>query len=161
MEKLNARIVSQIKNIFKANEADYGKIEKLENKAKELIAEAEAIKIGVNLSESKVRIMTGGTVNVDGSVSGGFTSDQLVEAVITPKLDDNGNAVLDKNGYPMKSKSYVLKYPDTVLPPAEEPAQTSELPDGETETVAPAEVPSDSEDSTQVGQGMSIETPNI
>lgn len=47
------------------------------------------------------------------AVFDGFTTEDLVEAVTT----DTGK--FDKNGKPIKLTKYVLKYPDTVLPPTQ------------------------------------------
>lgn len=45
------------------------------------------------------------------TMTGGFTTEDLVTKVI-----ETTNAV-DKNGKPIKVTKYVLKYPDTVIPP--------------------------------------------
>lgn len=45
--------------------------------------------------------------------TGGWTTEDLVERVVTE------TAKLDKDGKPIKMTQYVLKYPDTVVPPTE------------------------------------------
>ena len=55
------------------------------------------------------------------AVFNGHTTEDLVETVIT----DTGK--LDKNGKPIKITKFVLRYPDTILPPKnEETAETAE-----------------------------------
>lgn len=43
--------------------------------------------------------------------TGGFTTEDLVERVVTE------TAKFDKDGKPVKMTQYVLKYPDTIVPP--------------------------------------------
>lgn len=45
--------------------------------------------------------------------TGGWTTEDLVERVVTE------TAKLDKDGKPIKMTQYVLKYPDTIVPPTE------------------------------------------
>lgn len=49
-------------------------------------------------------------------LTGGYTTEQLVDRVV----EDTGK--LNKDGAPIKTTKYVLKYPDTVVPP--EPEET-------------------------------------
>lgn len=52
------------------------------------------------------------------TMTGGFSTEDLVNKVV-----ETTNS-LDKNGNPIKTTKFVLKYPDTVVPPTEEtPAQ--------------------------------------
>lgn len=44
-------------------------------------------------------------------VTGGYTTEDLVERVVTETTK------LDKDGKPIKMTQYVLKYPDTIVPP--------------------------------------------
>ena len=46
-------------------------------------------------------------------VTGGYTTEDLVERVITETTK------LDKDGKPIKMTQYVLRYPETVIPPTE------------------------------------------
>lgn len=48
------------------------------------------------------------------AMTGGFTTVDLVDRIIEP------TNTVDKNGKPVKITKYVLKYPDTVLPPMED-----------------------------------------
>lgn len=45
--------------------------------------------------------------------TGGWTTEDLVERVVTETTK------LDKDGKPIKMTQYVLKYPDTIIPPTE------------------------------------------
>lgn len=45
--------------------------------------------------------------------TGGWTTEDLVERVVTETTK------LDKDGKPIKMTQYVLKYPDTIVPPTE------------------------------------------
>ena len=55
------------------------------------------------------------------TMTGGFSTEDLVNKVV-----ETTNS-LDKNGNPVKITKFVLKYPDTVVPPTEEtPAQKVE-----------------------------------
>ena len=46
-------------------------------------------------------------------VTGGWTTEDLVERVVTETTK------LDKDGKPIKMTQYVLKYPETIIPPTE------------------------------------------
>ena len=48
------------------------------------------------------------------TMTGGFSTEDLVNKVV-----ETTNS-LDKNGNPIKTTKFVLKYPDTVVPPTEE-----------------------------------------
>ena len=48
------------------------------------------------------------------TMTGGYTTEDLVVKVVEPT-----NSV-DKNGNPIKITKYVLRYPDTVIPPVED-----------------------------------------
>lgn len=66
-------------------------------------AEVDSLQQMIDLSDAPIKLMTGG-----------YGVEDLVRKVITPtdKLDKNGNI--------LKSTSYELIYPDTVVPPIEE-----------------------------------------
>lgn len=102
----NSRVIAQIKNIFKANEQDYNKVERLKAKQAELQAEIEELTEGINLAEARVI-----------KVTGGYSSKDIIEVVVTPLFNEDGTPKLDEKGYQQKKKQYVLKYPDTVVPP--------------------------------------------
>lgn len=102
----NSRVIAQIKNIFKANEQDYNKVERLKAKQAELQEEIEELTEGINLAEARVI-----------KVTGGYSSKDIIEVVVTPLFNEDGTPKLDEKGYQQKKKQYVLKYPDTVVPP--------------------------------------------
>ena len=119
MKKFNARIVNQIKNIFKANEKDYKDLDKVNKKIAELEEERETLQANIALTEQRVK-----------NITGGYTSDQIYTTVMVPKMDENGVQKRDANGYLMSEKKYVLLHPDTIIP-VEEPTP------GVTEEAAP------------------------
>ena len=73
---------------------------KIIDQIEELQKEWEALNAAQNQYEGAIKTMTGG-----------FTTEDLVTKVI-----ETTNAV-DKNGKPIKVTKYVLKYPDTIIPP--------------------------------------------
>ena len=56
------------------------------------------------------------------TMTGGYTTEDLVVKIVEPTNS------MDKNGNPIKITKYVLRYPDTVIPPVcdEEPCCTTE-----------------------------------
>lgn len=54
-------------------------------------------------------------------VTGGYSTEDLIERIVetTDKTD--------KDGKPVKITKWVLKYPDTIIPPAEEPKEEASL----------------------------------
>lgn len=107
-KKFNSRTIAQVKNLFKANEAEYNKIDKLNDKIVALQEELNMTMAGIESVEARVKALTGG-----------YTSRDLIEAVRTPLINEDGTPKLDKNGYAMYKKQYVCKYPETFLPPVE------------------------------------------
>ena len=72
------------------------------------------------------------------TMTGGYSSEDLVEKVIET------TGVVDKNGKPVKTTKFVLKYPETVIPVATEENETTtatevddtkEIPDAGTEYI--------------------------
>ena len=72
------------------------------------------------------------------TMTGGYSSEDLVEKVIET------TGVVDKNGKPVKTTKFVLKYPETVIPvaakenedtTAAEVDDTKEIPDAGTEYI--------------------------
>ena len=107
-KKFNSRTIAQVKNLFKANEAEYNKIDKLNEKITELQTELEMTIAGIESVEARVKALTGG-----------YTSRDLIQAVRIPLINEDGTPKLDKNGYAMYKKQYMCKYPETFLPPIE------------------------------------------
>lgn len=55
------------------------------------------------------------------TMTGGYSTEDLVEKVIET------TNTLDKNGKPIKVTKYILKYPETIIPPAETPCVSDEI----------------------------------
>ena len=78
--------------------------EKLTREINEREKELESIQIQIDAFQGPIKEMTGG-----------FSSEDLVQRVV--EVTDK----LDKEGKPVKITKWVLKYPDTIIPVAEEP----------------------------------------
>lgn len=105
---LNNRELAQVKRIAQNVDADYQKACKLEVKIAELIAERNALQQGIDEMEAPVVRKTGG-----------FKSTDIFTKVITPQFNENGTPKTDKEGRQIRITKWVLKYPDTILPPVE------------------------------------------
>lgn len=123
-KKFNSRTIAQVKNLFKANEAEYNKIDKLNDKIVGLQAELDMTVAGIESVEARVKALTGG-----------YTSRDLIEAVRTPLINEDGTPKLDKNGYAMYKKQYVCKYPETFVPTEADLDNTVEVEQVPTETL--------------------------
>ena len=64
-----------------------------------------------------------------------FRSEDLVEKVIET------TGAVDKNGKPVKVTKYVLKYPETVIPPVENSAENVTTSEVDTTSVSETELP--------------------
>lgn len=106
--KLTQREIAQLKRIAANVNADVIKRDKLEAKKMELQKEIDKLTATIDLSEAPVKVMTGG-----------YTTSDLLKKTV----EDTGK--VDKDGRPIKTTKYVLIYPETILPPAEE-APTAE-----------------------------------
>lgn len=101
MKELSKFEIAAIKRTAQNVNAMVTKKTKLKEKIDALQAEYDQIEEAQEQFEAPVRKMTGG-----------YGTEDLVEKVI----ENTGK--LDKDGKPIKLTKYVLKYPDTVLPPA-------------------------------------------
>lgn len=88
------------------------KKQKLLAKKKEIDSELEFIQDQIEQYEAPIK-----------KVTGGYGTEDLIERVVeaTDKTDKNGNVV--------KVTKWNLKYPDTIVPPAEEPATEQSIKD--------------------------------
>lgn len=91
---------------------------KITEQIEELQKEWDTLNAAQNQYEEAIRTMTGG-----------YTTEDLVTKVIET------TSAVDKNGKPIKVTKYVLKYPDTIIPPTtildyEEKVQNDEVPNG-------------------------------
>ena len=69
------------------------------------------------------------------TMTGGYSAEDLVEKVIET------TGAVDKNGKPVKVTKYVLKYPETVIPPVENSAENVTTSEVDTTSVSETELP--------------------
>lgn len=100
MKELSKFEIAAIKRTAQNVNAMVTKKTKLKEKIDALQAEYDQIEEAQEQFEAPIKKMTGG-----------YGTEDLVEKVI----EDTGK--LDKNGKTMKLAKYILKYPDTILPP--------------------------------------------
>lgn len=91
---------------------------KIAEQIEELQKEWDTLNAAQNQYEEAIKTMTGG-----------YTTEDLVTKVIET------TSAVDKNGKPIKVTKYVLKYPDTIIPPTtvldyEDEVQNDEVPNG-------------------------------
>lgn len=112
---LNNRELAQVKRIAQNVDADYQKVGKLNEKIAELTKERDELQQGIDEMEAPVIRKTGG-----------FKSTDIYEKTIVPQFNENGTPKTDKDGRQLKVTKYVLRYPDTIVPPVENEAPTAE-----------------------------------
>lgn len=100
MKTFSTREIAQLKRTAQNVAPMVAKREKLYAKVKELYKEMEVLDAQIDAWESGTKIMTGG-----------YTTSDLVSRVVKEVTADDGKVT--------KTVSFVLKYPDTVLPPEE------------------------------------------
>ena len=114
MKTFSTREIAQLKRTAQNVAPMAAKREKLYTKIKELYKEMEILDAQIDAWESGTKIMTGG-----------YTTSDLVSRVVKEVTADDGKVT--------KTVSFVLKYPDTVLPPEEtielNPEDAIELPE--------------------------------
>ena len=69
------------------------------------------------------------------TMTGGYSAEDLVEKVIET------TGAVDKNGKPVKVTKYVLKYPETVIPPVENSAKNVTTSEVDTTSVSETKLP--------------------
>ena len=116
---LNARELAQVRRIAQNVDADYQKVCKLNEKIAELTAQMNELQQGIDEQEAPVMRKTGG-----------FKSTDLYVKTIVPQFNENGTPKTDKDGRQIKVTKYVLRYPDTIVPPVEntQVAETEPVP---------------------------------
>ena len=107
-KNLNNRELAIIKRIAQNVDADFQKVCKLETKIKELTVEANEISKSIEEMEAPVVRMTGG-----------YKSTDIFKKTIIPQFNEDGSPKTDKDGRQLKVTKYVLRYPDTIVPPTE------------------------------------------
>lgn len=119
-KKFNKMAVSQIKNTAKSCYFLSKEKEKLEKEIAEKQARLEEVNAQYDEYQAPIKRMTGG-----------YTTNELLDRQVV----DTGK--VDKDGRPIKVTNYVLKYPDTIVPPTQE----TELIDAPEEAVTASEEP--------------------
>ena len=69
------------------------------------------------------------------TMTGGYRAEDLVEKIIKT------TGAVDKNGKPEKVTKYVLKYPETIIPPVENSAENVTTSEVDTTSVSETELP--------------------
>lgn len=136
MKELSKFEIAAIKRTAQNVNAMVTKKTKLKEKIDALQAEYDKIEEAQEQFEAPIRKMTGG-----------YGTEDLVEKVI----EDTGK--LDKDGKSIKLTKYVLKYPDTILPPTMDDDNDGVVDD--TEKAPEVEVPADN----AVAIDPSVESP--
>lgn len=125
-KKFNKMAVSQIKNTAKSCYFLSKEKEKLEKEIAEKQARLEEVNAQYDEYQAPIKRMTGG-----------YTTNELLDRQVV----DTGK--VDKDGRPIKVTNYVLKYPDTIVPPTQEVEEVEptapEEPE-EPETTEPADL---------------------
>lgn len=98
--------IAQLKRTAQNVEQSVKRKNKLEKQIIELSQEYKQAKEEIDAWQAPIK-----------AVFHGHTTEELVESVTT----DTGK--LDKNGKPIKVTKFVLKYPDTIIPPVVENAE--------------------------------------
>ena len=99
--------IAQLKRTAQNVEQSVKRKNKLEKQIIELSQEYKQAKEEIDAWQAPIK-----------AVFHGHTTEELVKSVTT----DTGK--LDKNGKPIKVTKFVLKYPDTIVPPVVEDAET-------------------------------------
>ena len=109
-KKLNQMQLGIVKRIAQNVNSNFEKVAKLNEKIKALMEERDTLQTMIDEMEAPVIRMTGG-----------YKSTDLYDKVIVPQFNEDGTPkVNEKTGYQVKSTKYILKYPDTILPPVVE-----------------------------------------
>ena len=103
----SSREIAQIKRTAQNVAPLTVKRDKVLAKVKELYAELESLDAQIDAWETAVKAMTGG-----------YTTNELVSRVVTETIKEDGK--------PVKTTTFILKYPDTVIPPVVEPCCAEE-----------------------------------
>ena len=108
-KKLNQMQLGIVKRIAQNVNGNFEKVAKLNEKIEALVEERDTLQTMIDEMEAPVVRMTGG-----------YKSTDLYDKVIVPQFNEDGTPkVNEKTGYQVKTTKYVLKYPDTILPPVE------------------------------------------
>lgn len=109
-KKLNQMQLGIVKRIAQNVNGNFEKVTKLNEKIAALVEERDTLQTMIDEMEAPVVRMTGG-----------YKSTDLYDKVIVPQFNEDGTPkVNEKTGYQIKTTKYILKYPDTLLPPVKE-----------------------------------------
>lgn len=100
MKTFSTREIAQLKRTAQNVAPMVAKKNKIKNKMEELQAELELVQLQIDAWEGATKAMTGG-----------YTTEDLIDRVV----ENTGKQ--DKDGKDIKVTKFVLKYPDTVVPP--------------------------------------------
>lgn len=103
----SSREIAQIKRTAQNVAPLVAKRDKVLAKVKELYSELETLDAQIDAWETAVKAMTGG-----------YTTNEIVSRVVTETIKEDGK--------PVKTTTFILKYPDTVIPPVVEPCSAEE-----------------------------------
>lgn len=103
----SSREIAQIKRTAQNVAPLAAKRDKVLTKVKELYGELETLDAQIDAWETAVKAMTGG-----------YTTNELVSRVVTETIKEDGK--------PVKTTTFILKYPDTVIPPVVEQCGTED-----------------------------------
>lgn len=119
-KKISRNTISLIKKVYSINKGNYDKIAKLDEKIVKLATERKALLEATDVYELQVKKIAKEYTGTE------YVSSDLLETVVTPKMNADDTPMLDKNGYPMRDSKVVLKYPDTFFPVVDENSNTQE-----------------------------------
>lgn len=109
-KKITSTQVAIIKRVAQNVNSNFEKVARLKEKVAKLTEELAEIQSLIDEMEAPVKRITGG-----------FTSMEIFDKVVTPVFNENGTPKVDeKTGYPVKQTKWVLKYPETIVPTIEE-----------------------------------------
>lgn len=113
-KKINKFLAASIKRTAQNVSPLVRRKQKLNEEIEERQKELASIQIQLDTYEAPIKEATGG-----------YTTEDLVVRTV----EDTGK--VDKDGKPIKLTKWALKYPDTLVPPAEEAApESTEAPEG-------------------------------
>lgn len=116
-KKLNQMQLGIVKRIAQNVNSNFEKVTKLNEKIEALEEERNTLQTMIDEMETPVIRMTGG-----------YKSTDLYDKVIIPQFNEDGTPkVNEKTGYQIKTTKWILRYRDSILPPA----NSSEKPVGE------------------------------
>lgn len=148
-KKLNQMQLGIVKRIAQNVNGNFEKVAKLNEKIEALVEERNTLQTMIDEMEAPVVRMTGG-----------YKSTDLYDKVIIPQFNEDGTPkVNEKTGYQVKTTKYVLKYPDTILPPIVEKPVEETVEAASAEEVEETVVPYSSENI--FGSESNDDTPSL